>query len=110
VWLVVYGEAVEARVVARCSPTPAAQQELERLTDLTTFILGLGPLVMSGVYWQKDAGRMTRAAYLDDGELRQALIKYAQQECLTGSDLEAQLTGRAQVDARPASGGIAPSQ
>jgi hypothetical protein len=67
-------------------------QELERLTDLTTFVLGLGALVMSGVYWQEEAGRTTRGGYLDDGELRQALIEYAQHERLTGYDLEAQLS------------------
>jgi hypothetical protein len=86
-----YG-AVHARVVSRRGQTPAALQELERLTDLTTFMLGLGPLLMSGVYWQEEAGRMTRAGYLDDAELRQALIEYAQQERLTGSELEAQLS------------------
>jgi len=83
---------VDARVRPRHSTQAAAVQELERLTDLTVFQLGLGPLLLSGVYWEEENGRISRAGYLDDDELRHALIEHAQQERLSGADLDAQLS------------------
>jgi hypothetical protein len=47
---------------------------------------------MSGVYRQEAEGGITRGGYLTDDELRQALIEYAQQAWLTGTDLESQLS------------------
>lgn len=87
-----HGRTVGARILSRHGDTPAGLKELERLTDLTVFQLGLGALLMSGVYWQEADGGITRGGYLSDDELRHALIEYAQQERLTGADLESQLS------------------
>lgn len=90
--LVLHGKAVSARILSRLKDTPAALQELERLTDLTVFQLGLGALLLSGVYWQAVDGSLARGGYLSDDELRHAFLEYAQRERLTGSELDSQLS------------------
>jgi hypothetical protein len=83
---------VTARILSRQRHPPAAMAEMEWLTDLTVFQLGLGALLMSGVYAEEADGTVSRGGYLKDDELRYALLDYAQQERLSGAELEQQLS------------------
>ncbi|QSQ26325.1 hypothetical protein JY651_15930 [Pyxidicoccus parkwayensis] len=90
--IALHWRAVTSRILARHPQPSAAMAQMEWLTDLTVFQLGLGALLMSGVYAEEMDGTVSRGGYLSDDELRYALLDYAEHERLSGADLEQQLS------------------